>query len=371
MPIVEFEISRGLRQGDPLSPFLFILAMEGLHAIIEKAKSVNLFTGVEVRTTRLRISHLLYADDVIFMGEWSFQNAVNLIGLLRCFYVISGLKINVSRSNIYGIGVEEVACRGMAAVLGCGMATIPFKYLAVLVGCDKSKIGNWKDVVEKFKVKLSNWRAGILSVGGRLTLIKSVLSNLPIYYMSIYKMPIAVEKTLEAMRNKFFIGGDMEERKMTWVAWKKCLASKEFGGLSIGSIFALNRALLFKWVWRFRNNCTDLWANVISSIYGVDGGIGRERRGFIGSPWSAVLNSVSQLRDRDVDMFGECVRTVGDGSCTAFWHDVWLGDRSLKVRYNRLFVLDLDKECRVADRVSRRDWDSCLRGVATIHRIGG
>ena len=174
--------------------FLFILAMEGLHAIIEKAKSVNLFTGVEVRTTRLRISHLLYADDVIFMGEWSFQNAVNLIGLLRCFYVMSGLKINVRKSNIYGIGVEEDACRGMAAVLGCGMATIPFKYLGVLVGCDMSKIGNWNDVVEKFKVKLSNWRAGILSVGGRLTLIKSVLSNLPIYYMSIYKMPIAVEK---------------------------------------------------------------------------------------------------------------------------------------------------------------------------------
>ena len=123
----------------------------------------------------------------------------------------------------------------MAVVLGCGVANMPFMYLGVPLGSNMSRIDSWRDVLVKFKTKLTNWRVATMSVGGRLLLIKLVLSNLPTYYLSIYKMPVAVEKKLEAMQNNFFIGGDVEERKMTWVAWRRCLADKEYGGLSIGS----------------------------------------------------------------------------------------------------------------------------------------
>ena len=335
--------------------------MEGLHAIIEKAKSVRLFSGAEVGANRLLLSHLMYADDVIFMGDWSLHNASNFISVLRCFYVMSGLKINVRKSKLIGIGVEEVESRQMASVLGCRVEKTPFSYLGVPVGSNMSRIESWRDVVEKFKSKLTNWRACTLSVGGRLTLIKSVLSNLPTYYLSIYKMPVAVEKKLEALRNNFFIGGDLEERKMTWVAWRRCMASKEYGGLSIGSIFALNRALLFKWIWRFRNNQNELWSSVISSIYGPNGGIGRSTRGSFASPWCAVIKAATQLCNRNVDLFAGCQRKVGDGRSISFWHDVWLGGISLSNRYNRVYALDRDKDCRVVERISLADWSGCLR----------
>ena len=198
-------------------------------------------------------------------------------------------------------------------------------------------------------------------MGGRLTLIKAVLSNLPIYYLSIYKVPVAVEKQLEALRNNFFIGGELQERKMTWVAWRKCLASTELGGLGIGSIYALNRALLFKWVWRFRQNNNDLWANIIMSIYGADGGIGRLGRSSVGSPWCAVVKAVTQLRDRGVDLLAACVRKVGDGRDVFFWHDVWHGDQPFKERYHRVYALDNEKDCCVAERVQMFDWNGCLR----------
>ena len=74
------------------------------------------------------------------------------------------------------------------------------------------------------------------------------------------------------MRNQFFLGSDLGEKKMTWVSWKKCLASKKSGGLGIGSIYGLNVRLLFKWIWRFLQNTHDLWIKIIKTIYGQHGG---------------------------------------------------------------------------------------------------
>nr|GEV76473.1 putative RNA-directed DNA polymerase, eukaryota, reverse transcriptase zinc-binding domain protein [Tanacetum cinerariifolium] len=134
-PTNEFELHRGLRQGDPLSPFLFILAMEGLHAYTSKAESLGLFKGCSVGRDNLHISHLMYADDVVFIREWSWSNARNLISMLRCFFLVSELRINIHKSLVIGIGVSDD---------------------------------------EKFYSKLSSWKARLLSVGGRLTLIRKV-----------------------------------------------------------------------------------------------------------------------------------------------------------------------------------------------------
>ncbi|GKB18467.1 putative RNA-directed DNA polymerase, eukaryota, reverse transcriptase zinc-binding domain protein [Tanacetum coccineum] len=272
-PTKEFEIFRGLRQGDPLSPFLFILAMEGLHAFIYKATNLGIFKSFSIGVNNLRISHLMYPDDVIFMGEWSILNACNLLCILGCFFFVSGLKINVHKSNLSGVGMSNEDILSMANVIGCGAATLPFKYLGVPVGCNMSRCSYWEPIINKFSSRLSLWKARLLSVRGRLTLIKSVLGSLPLYFMSLYMVPISVCKKLESMRNHFFIGADMGEKKMMWVRWKKCLASKNMGGLGIGSIFALNFGLLFKWIWRFLCNSSDVWIKVIKEMYDSHGGI--------------------------------------------------------------------------------------------------
>ena len=119
------------------------------------------------------------------------------------------------------------------------------------VGCSMNRCVNWSTVVNVFISKLSSWKARLLSVGGRLSLIKAVLGNLPTYYMSIYLMPTSIRSKLESIRSKFFRGADLNESKMAWVKWEKCLISKKKGGLGIGSIFGLNIGLLFKWIWRF------------------------------------------------------------------------------------------------------------------------
>ncbi|GJU13565.1 RNA-directed DNA polymerase, eukaryota, reverse transcriptase zinc-binding domain protein [Tanacetum coccineum] len=176
-PTSEFSINHGLRQGDPLSPFLFILVMEGLH---------NAFADA--------------VDDVIITTGWNARDLENIIRVLHVFYLASGLKINIHKSNIYGIGVNKDEVYNMASNAG--------------------------------------W--------GHLTLIKSVLGSLGIYYLSIFRAPELVLNDLERIRSNFFWGGNQDGKKMAWVKWPIILNSYDNGGLNIGSLKAFNLALLQK-----------------------------------------------------------------------------------------------------------------------------
>ncbi|GKD16416.1 putative RNA-directed DNA polymerase, eukaryota, reverse transcriptase zinc-binding domain protein [Tanacetum coccineum] len=89
-PTKEFKINKGLRQGDPLSPFLFIIAVEALHVSLQEAKSKGIFEGVNIGSDNVNISHLQFAD---IIGKWSLENAKNLCRILRCFHLASGLKV--------------------------------------------------------------------------------------------------------------------------------------------------------------------------------------------------------------------------------------------------------------------------------------
>ena len=100
-----------------------------------------------------------------------------------------------------------------------------------------SRINAWEDSIGKIKARLSKWKLKTLSIGGRLTLLKSVLGSTPIYSMSLYKVPKAVLNAMESLRRNFFNGMQGDERKITWVQWAKVLAAKKYGGLGVSSFF--------------------------------------------------------------------------------------------------------------------------------------
>ncbi|GKB57256.1 hypothetical protein Tco_0913442 [Tanacetum coccineum] len=188
----------------------------------------------------------------------------------------------------------------------------------------------WEDIIGKLKARLSNWKLKTLSVGGRLTLLKSVLGSTPIYNLSIYKAPKSVLHSMESLRRNFFNGSQCNERKKAWIKWTTTLASKKNGGLGISSLYALNRALLFKWVWRFISRDNSLWCRLILSMHGSKL---PSSSPFRYSTWLSIIREIHSLKDRGVDL-------------------VWIGDNPLCVLFPRIFALETNKDSSVAVKLS-------------------
>nr|GEX16569.1 RNA-directed DNA polymerase, eukaryota [Tanacetum cinerariifolium] len=165
------------------------------------------------------------------------------------------------KSKIMGVHVTRDKVDKAAIKLGCLVLKAPFLYLGSLVGGAMSRSKSWCEVVDRVKKRLSKWKLKTLSIGGRLTLLKSVLGSIPIFHMSMYRVPMGY----------FFNGYDPNSRKASWVKWKMVLASKDRGGIGVSSLHALNRGLLFKWLWRFYSKDSSLWTKVIMAIHGSDG----------------------------------------------------------------------------------------------------
>ncbi|XP_071708421.1 uncharacterized protein [Rutidosis leptorrhynchoides] len=136
-------------------------------------------------------SHVLKVGFDLYSSEWFADKRIlirtggnirNLMKLLKCFALTSGLKVNFQKSNLIGIGVEKNEVESMARLFNCNVGTTPFLYLGLPVGGNMKKEESWDPVVKKIEKRLSDWRARTVSLGRRLTLVKSVLNSLPLYY---------------------------------------------------------------------------------------------------------------------------------------------------------------------------------------------
>ncbi|GJX70072.1 RNA-directed DNA polymerase, eukaryota, reverse transcriptase zinc-binding domain protein [Tanacetum coccineum] len=221
-----------------------------------------------------------------------------------------------------GIAIETNKVDTAANNLGCRILKSPFSYLGVNIGGHMTRINSWDVVINKILSRLSKWKMKALSIGGRLTLLKSVLGATPIYYMSMFKAPIQVINKLESIRNHFINGVDYNVRKMSFVNWKNVLASKEKGGLVVSSFYALNRALIFKWVWRFLTNPNSLWSRAIMAIHGQDGKL----------------------------VF--FIKKIGNRVHTYLWEEPWKGDAGFKTLFPRIYALELFKDISVAEKMA-------------------
>nr|GEV79950.1 RNA-directed DNA polymerase, eukaryota [Tanacetum cinerariifolium] len=314
-PSSEFQFHSGLKQGDPLSPYIFILVMESLHFSFSRV--VNECISLNGKSS---ISHLFYADDTMFVGEWSEDNLKSIVSILKCFFLASGLKINIHKSQVLGVGVLYYLVEQAANSIGCSIMDKCFRYLGVKVGESTSRHKTWSNLIQKLRSQLLKWKVKTISIGGRLTLLKSVLGASPIYNMSIYKVPKGVLKTMESIRNSFFNGADPSNKKITWAAWNKVLAAKKNGGLGVSSFHALNRALLLKWVWRYISQDGSLWYRVIQAIHGP-----------------SIESHASQ--------------------------DHWLEGMVLRDSFPRIFSLELDKDVLVASKMREDMVGSFRRNV--------
>ncbi|CAJ2628200.1 unnamed protein product [Trifolium pratense] len=369
-PTGEINIQRGLKQGDPLAPFLFLLVAEGFGGAMRTAVEINLFKGFSIHRDGPSISHLQYADDTLFIGEVSVDNFWTLKAILRGFELASGLKVNFWKSCLMGVNESddfmEVAC----SFLNCIKGRIPFKYLGLPVGANPRRESTWSPLIVSLRKKLNSWGHKHLSLGGRLVLINSVLNSLPIFFLSYMKTPAQVIKKVTRIQREFLWGGVNGGRKLSWIKWRVVCQEKKNGGLGVRDIKLVNLSLLMKWRWRLlQREDVGLWKDVLAAKYG--------NHILMKAVWpSGTIPHNASLWWKDICRLEDCVesknwveelvvRSLGDGACTGFWYDKWMGGDLLCTKFPRLFSLSLQKQATVRELVEvdgdRKTWNFLWR----------
>ncbi|GJR65595.1 hypothetical protein Tco_0011660 [Tanacetum coccineum] len=163
-------------------------------------------------------------------------------------------------------------------------------------------------------------------VAAAASLIGCSILTAPFNYLGV-KVPIGVLNHLESIRRNFFYGVDGSDRKLAWIGWNMVLTSKKNGGLGVSSFFAHNRALLFKWVWRFLTDGSSLWTRFIKAIFGNKGALDTHKLIPRRSPWQDVILAIHSLQSKGINLMDFIQKKVGNGENTSFWDDSCVAEK--------------------------------------------
>ena len=290
--------TRGLRQGDPISPYIFLLCTNAFSSLINNAALNQKITGVSICRGCPKITHLFFADDSLLFCKANGQECQYLIEVLQLYEAASGQKINADKSSVFFSNntPDDRRCE-VLNMLGPMQDTRHKKYLGLPSIIGKSKVEIFAEIKERVEKKLSGWKEKMLSMGGREVFIKAVAQAIPTYTMSYFQIPKSICDDIEGIMRKFWWGQRGRESKIAWVCWKKICKSKLNGGMGFRNLQAFNLAMLAKQGWRLISNPNSLVAQLYKAKYYVHGDVFNAKLGSSPSyTWRSIFNGLEVVR---------------------------------------------------------------------------
>jgi hypothetical protein len=326
---------RGVRQGDPFSPLLFVLAADLLQSVINKAFQQGLLSLPIPPRDDAGFPIVQYADDTIMILKASQRELHCLKALLQTFSASTGLKINYNKSCLVPINLDDESTNNLAGLFGCKVESLTSTYLGLPLGTTKPRIEHYGQIMSNTEKKLSSISA-MLTQAGRLQLVNSLISSLPTYMMCTLEVPVAVIEYIDrARRHCLWRNLDCNAKARPLVAWKKCTKPKKKGGLGIINLRSQNSYPRLKHLDKFFNRTDAPLVRLLWNSYYSNGRLPQSAK-YEGSFWWKDILKLCDLYR------GIACCTVNDGKSVLFWHDLW-NEKIRKDAYPRLYTFAKDK----------------------------
>lgn len=313
-----FSCKRGVRQGDPLSPLLFFQVP----------------------------SHTLYVDDVMVFCKGGKRNLANLMALFQEYGEISGQLLSLDKCKFYTNSASVRRSAALSDTLGFNAGQLPFVYLGVPLFEGKPRKCHLQPIADKIRLKLASWKGSLLSIMGRIQLVKSIIRGMLSYSFHVYAWPVSLLKLIDKWIRNFIWSGDILTKKVVTVAWSKLCCPTIEGGVGLRSIRSINESSMLKLAWEACSS-NQQWSSLIRARFFRNG---KPSNLYLKSTiWPGIKSFLSTVLENSSWL-------IGSGVNIRFWTDRWLSNPIVD-------LLDFPESChnslqsKVADFICDGKWN--------------